>query len=226
MEMSREFAVARAAPVFLPNPAVSGDHPDREILDLGRRYFELVAAEAAADEAYERACDSVQEVERPSALRHRMEDHIFDFGCFNLHFDERTRPHGGFSADASLNAFYTPKEIRLLPYSPPPFDLDMIPAQKARIEEIEQAWRAHLDRFHAAEEAAGINTAEEAIDQIAVMKRAIVEEIAAAQATTLAGLQVKARILAEADCNRSDEEAPTEELITAAIVRDLLAMAA
>jgi len=75
--------------------------------------------------------------------------------------------------------------VRRLRYAPPPWDLALLPNQKARIEEIEHAWKAHVDGFFAAEEAAGVNEAQDAIDHVADLKRTIVEEIAAVPAKTL-----------------------------------------
>lgn len=207
--------------VVLPAAATGsdGEHLDARLIKLGAQYQHLCKLEAAADEAYERACERVQEVERPPVLRHRMEDHLLGL---ELPFDQANAPTG-FSADAEANPFYTPDEMRRLRHAPPLEEPTARAEQRARIEEIERAWQAHLDACWAVDEIAGVNAADEAIKEIGRMKRILVKEIAAVPAKTLAGVRVRAAIVAHLvddtgpdDCN--------DDLMMAAIVRDILAM--
>ncbi|WP_426424891.1 hypothetical protein [Bradyrhizobium genosp. A] len=205
-------------PHQLPPPA---RHPDARLLALGERFQHLCALGDAALETYERCCEEARTVARPGALRHRLEDHVFGL---NLPFHEADHK-AGFSVDPNLSAFYTSEEIRLLRYAPPPLDLELIPAQKARIDEIEQAWKGWLDASWDADEVAGVNAAYEAMDHVVDMKRSLGKEIAAIQAKTPAGLRVRALAVAEVVDDTGEDDC-SHDLMVAAIVRDLLAMTA
>lgn len=98
----------------------------------------------------------------------------------------------------------------------------MIPVQQARIAEIVGAWEAWLE-VGEADEKAGVTATEETIDRIVEEMRSLAKAIAAMRATTLAGMRVRASILAAVLDDDADEDAATDELMIHALVRDLLA---
>jgi hypothetical protein len=79
--LTRRSMVAGMATGLMPAPtaaaAAPGRDPDARLLELGEQYRDLCALEPAANDACEQCCGSVPEVNRPQALRHRLEDHVF-----------------------------------------------------------------------------------------------------------------------------------------------------
>jgi hypothetical protein len=221
--LTRRSMVAGMAAGLMPAPtaaaAAPGRDPDARLLELGEQYRDLCAQEPAANDACEQCCGSVPEVNRPQALRHRLEDHVFGL---DLPFDP-ANVKGGFSAKPELNPFYTDQEVRWLRHAPLLEDPAARAEQRVRIEEIERAWKAWLDARWAADEAAGVHAAGEAIDQVIATKRALAKEIAAVPAKTLAGVRVRAQIVADVVDDTGEDDC-TDDLMIAAIVRDILAM--
>ncbi len=144
-QLSRRSIVAALAAASLPSaPALAAGgsvSPDAELIELGRRYLDLVKLEAAADEAYERSCEACHWPKKPEALRHRLEDHL---GGLHFSFLKSNLPRG-LSADPALNSFYVGEEVKRLQNAPTPRDPAEIPAQCARIAEIEREHEAWLE---------------------------------------------------------------------------------
>lgn len=114
-------ALAAGAAATVPaiaNAATDDDHPDRELLKLGRRYQNLETRRAAADAHLDPCCEAVNSPHRPEALRHRLEDHIF-----GLQLPMTGTCRTGLCADPASNDFYTSEEIRRLRHAPPPFEV-------------------------------------------------------------------------------------------------------
>lgn len=225
--LSRRSMVAAVAAALIPvAPALAaggkGTGPDAELIELGRRYLDLVALETAAEEAYDRCCEACICPEKPEALRHRLEDHA---GGLHLPFLEAQLPHG-LSSDPSLNPFYVGGEVMRLRYAPPPFDPAEIPVQRARIAEIEREHEAWLERCRAADQAAGVEAAQEATDEIVTAMRSLAQQIASLRATTLVGMRVRALVISDLmlDENSDESDGTTDELIVSAMIRDLLSI--
>lgn len=73
----------------------------------------------------------------------------------------------------------------------------------------------------------GLTAALEALDELVPRQRPLVKQIVAAPAPTLAGLQVRALILAEIfGHEEQDDDDYTDQLMIRAIVRDLVKIAA
>lgn len=68
-----------------------------------------------------------------------------------------------------------------------------------------------------------MHAAEEAVEHVLAMKRALGKEIAAVPAKTLAGIRVRAMIVADI-VEDTGEDDSTDDLLISAIVRDILAM--
>jgi hypothetical protein len=209
----------------MPAPGLHGDHPDAELLELGRLYLSLSALEKAADKHYDACYAAYNEPPQPDVLRHRMDDHVF-----GLHLPLIMPPGSrrGLSADPSQNGFYSEEEITRLRYAPPPSDPEMIPVQQALIQEIEQASEKWLNECEAAEDEAGLIAAKASLDAVVDQQRSLAKRIAAMPAVTPTGLQVRALILSEIagyrDDEEEDEDDPTDHLMIRAIVRDLVKM--
>lgn len=114
-----------------------GRHPchHARLLELGERFQHLCALADAALEIYDQCCEKVRSPQRPEVLRHRLEDHVLGL---DLPFDP-ANAKGGFSADPRRNPFFTPEGDPAVAVTPPPWDLDMVAQQRARIVEIELA---------------------------------------------------------------------------------------
>jgi hypothetical protein len=198
-----------------------GDHPDRELLDLGREYFRLRAAERAADEHYAGCREAYDEAEpAPSNdLRHRIEDHL------GLRLPVLDTCRGGISSDVERNDLYSEAEVERLLELAPPAAPGLVQAQKTRIAEIQSAFeRWNLECEEVAEEF-GVWEARDAIDDIVASLRSLEKRFAAMHATTFAGLQMRAMILAEIFGGAEVDEDDTDQLMIRAVVRDLCAMA-
>jgi hypothetical protein len=224
MKLSRRAVIASLAAGAVANVPViaavaGGDHPDRELLGLGREYLRLRAAERAADEHSARCYEAYERVEPgPSdALRHRIEDHL------GLHLPVLDTCRGGISSDVGRNDLYSISEILRLNHTPPPSP-SLIEVQKVRIAAIQSAWeRWHAECKELAEEF-GVWEARDATDEIVANLRSLEKRFAAMHATTLAGLQMRAMILAEIFGGAEVDEDDTDQLMIHAVVRDLCAM--
>jgi hypothetical protein len=196
---------------------------DAELVDLERRYFQLSALEEAADENYNRCAEAYREPGRPDALRHRIEDHTCGLNLPRLSRHD-------LSADITNNAFYTEREVELVRHAPPPWNLEALAEQQARIAEIEVASEAWLDVCEVAREASGLGAAEAAVEKIVSEKRSVAMTIATTPARTMVGIEIRMRILshiyddefADLCAEEIDEDSTTEELMRSAILRDLL----
>jgi hypothetical protein len=70
-----------------------------------------------------------------------------------------------------------------------------IPGQRARIAEIEREHGAWLEGCRAADQAAGVDAAQEALEEIVKTIRSFATQIAAMRATTLAGMRARALVI-------------------------------
>jgi hypothetical protein len=186
-----------------------GDHPDRELLELGREYVRLGGEIAAADavvDAYQE-----QEPKPRDVMKHRINDHICGF---NLPIGPNTR---SLAADPKHSVLYSEDEIDQLRDWPS----DVRPA---RVREILAEWDRWNDECGVLNEALGVDEAVEAIEELVPQQRSIAKRIAATRAQTMAGLQVRALILVEILDDDDDEDDYTDRLMIRAIVRDLCAM--
>jgi len=216
---------AAALPGIAASAAGAGpaDHPDQHQLDLGAEYERLQAIEDAAYEketlswaAYER-----EEPERSDVLRHRLEDHlVFQFPV-SLETDTIT-------ADPKRSDFYTTEEVGLLRYAPPPLDPARIPDQRRRAGEIAAEHARWMARCADLRERSGVTAAGAALEAAVIAQREVARRIATTSATTIAGLQVRARIYADIHgidpVHDVDGADTTDRLMIFAIIRDLAAM--
>jgi hypothetical protein len=193
--LSRRAVIASLAAGAAANvPAIAAvasidDHPDAELIELGREYQRLAALEKAVDEHYAR-CQAAYEEAEPEprdVMWHRIEDHVA-FGL-NLPILPGT---GAIARDLKQSAFYSADEIARLRFSPPPWRDDKIPEQKSRIEEIGAEWVRWCGEL---DDLADATAALDTIDEISASMRSLAKKIAAKPATTIAGLQVRATIL-------------------------------
>jgi hypothetical protein len=224
MKLSRRTIIASLAAGAAANvpviAAVAGsDHPDRELLELGREYFRLRAAERAADEHSARCYEAYEKVEpAPSdALRHRIQDHLV------LHLPVLDTCRGGISSDVGRNDLYSMSEIQRLERTPPASP-PLVQEQRARIAEIQSAFeRWNVECEEVAEEF-GVWEARDVTDEIVASLRSLEKRFAAMHATTREGLQMRAMVLAEIFGEAEEDEDDTDQLMIRAIVRDLCAM--
>jgi hypothetical protein len=224
----RETIAALLGAAALPGLAASAaagsaDHPDRQLLELGAEYDRLQAIEDAAyeQEALSWAAYEREEPERSDVLRHRLEDHL----VFQFPVSLETET---IAADPKLSDFYTADEVGLLRYAPPPLDPGRIAEQRQRAGEItaEHArWVAQCDDLR---ERSGVTAAGAALEGAVRAQRDVARLIATTPASTIAGLQVRARIFAEIHgidpAEKVDGTDPTDRLKIFAIIRDLAAM--
>lgn len=187
-------ALAVGAAVNVPAIAAVADRgqPDAALLELGLRYDRLrVATEAALIHLEERQAAYADQTPQPrDVMRHRIEDHV----CSGLNMPILPDT-GAVTADPKHSAFYSMGEIKLLEHSPPPWNVDLIPAQKARAQGIAEEWRRWKAECSDLRDAIGLSAAEEAWDALDDDLQAIIEQIGAEPATTIAGLSVRARLL-------------------------------
>jgi hypothetical protein len=217
---------AVALPGLAASAAAAGpaDHPDRQLLDLGAEYDrrQLIEDAAYEQEALAWAAYEREEPERSDVLRHRLEDHlVFQFPV-SLETDT-------IAADPKHSDFYTAEEVGLLRYAPPPLDPVRIAEQRQWAGEIaaEHArWTAQCADLR---ERTGVTAAGTAIEAAVKAQREVARRIATMPATTIAGLQVRARIYADIHGIDLAEEVSTadttDRLMIFAIIRDLAAMA-
>ena len=224
MKLSRRAVIASLAAGAAANlPAIAavagGDHPDRELLELGREYGQLREAIKAADAQYE-ACSPAFEEREPvprDVMRHRITDHL----C-GLKLPILNTCRGGISCDDGRNAPYSKEEVDLLRDWP-----DRDPAGKARAAEIVTEWDRWTGEWDALEHETGVAEALKTIEELVPKEGELARRIAAMPATTLAGLQVRATILAQMFAEEEEDEEGKnyiDRLLIRAVVRDLCAM--
>lgn len=217
--LSRRSMVAALAGGVVPvAPALAAGEPDAELIKLGRHFLDLVKLEAAADEARDRCIEAGQWPEPPVTLRHRLEDHIGGL-CLPL---VKSLHRKGLSANPSLNRYYVEAEVKSLRRAPAPRDPDQRKEQRARIAEIEREYQTWSDRCSVAGEAAGVDVAEAAVEEIRRAINSVVRRIAALRATTLAGMRVRALVISDMVTEEVDE--PEDVLMISAMIRDLLSI--
>jgi hypothetical protein len=207
-------ALAAGAAANVPAIAAfaTGDHPDRELLELGREYQKLEAAIHAAD-AVVKAYNE-QEPQPRDVMRHRIEDHI----CrFNLPIGPNTR---SLAADPQYAVFYSEDEIDELRDWP----ADRNPDERARVQVILAEWDRWNEECGGLNEALRVDEATEELEDLVPRRRQLAKLIAAMPAETPAGLQVRALILAAMLDEEDDEDDYTDQLMIRAIVRDLIKM--
>jgi hypothetical protein len=228
-----------------------GDHPDRKLFGLAREYEAALKIEQAADarmiaisEAYEAAAPMM-----PDVLRHRILDHTdFSFpmrsgGC-KISDDDgdfytyaeveklRARPQKrltGYVIDLTTGV-KTPATA-VTPYKEVLQERHLWgepwPEAQARADEIVAAWDRHTAAHDALEASLGYDAAEEAYYDAVRAREAIGATIAAERATTLAGLRIRAAIVAaryEDDDLEPEEGHTIVEKMMWAVMRDLMEM--
>ncbi len=167
--------------------AEQGDHPDAELLELGREYM-AVEREIKAADAHSERCQAAYDEHEPTprdVMRHRIEDHL---GGYSLPMSFSTRC---LAADPQYNAFYSEDEIDLLRERPPAED----PAEQARVHAILEEWDRWSEECTELRIATGLNAATEAEGDIIRQQQVIVDKIVTMPATTFAGLAVRTRLL-------------------------------
>jgi hypothetical protein len=182
MKLSRRTIIASLAAGAAANVPViaavaGGDHPDRELLELGRQYDQLRAAIKAADARYE-ACSPAFEEREPvprDVMRHRITDHVCGFQLPILN-----TCRGGISCDDGRNAPYSEEEVDLLRDWP-----DRDPAEKLRAAEIVAEWDRWTAEWDALEHETGVAEALETIEGLVAREGPLARRIAAMPATTL-----------------------------------------
>jgi hypothetical protein len=103
------------------------------------------------------------------------------------------------------------------------------PAEATRVAEILAEWERWTAECIAHDEALRLDKAYWELEDLVLKQRPLVERIVAIQATTIAGLQVRARILSSiADYPDGEEDKPEtlDLLAIRALVRDLMKIAA
>jgi hypothetical protein len=212
-------AASTAARVPAVGAAGQGEHPDAELLELGREYMALDRVIKAADTHYER-CQAAYNACEPTprdVMRHRIEDHV---GGFNLPMSSSTRR---LAAEPKHSAFYSEDEIDLLRERPPVED----PAEQARVDAILKEWDRWSEECADLSDEVGVTAALGAIEELVPRQRSLAKQIVAMPATTLAGLQVRALIVTAISGDKEPAgDDYTDQLMIRAIVRDLVKIAA
>jgi hypothetical protein len=222
MKLSRRTVIASlaagaAASVPIIAAVAGGDHPDAELLELGREYGQLREAIAAAN-ARHKVCAAAFKGREPvlrDVMRHRITDHV----C-GLQLPILNTCRDGISCDDWRNDPYSEEEIALLRDWPA-----RDPAEKARAAEIVAEWDRWTAEWDGLEDEVGVTRTEEAIEELVRSERSLIERIAAIHATTIAGQRMRAMVLVPILAEEGyDEEDYDDHLLIRAIVRDLSAM--
>lgn len=203
--------------------ASASDHPDAELIGLGREYLLLDQAIKAADAHFDR-CQAEYKEREPvpgDVMRHRIEDHV----CSGLNMPIIPGT-GAITADPRYSALYSEAEIDLMEDLLPPWNKRNIPRQEARVAEIIEEWDRWNAECDALSDQIGVTEALETIDDLVARQRPLANKIASKSASTLAGLQVRALILARIfGEDEQDEHEYIDQMMIHAIVRDLVKIA-
>jgi hypothetical protein len=172
-------------------------------------------AQSFSTEHHER-CQAAYDAREPvprDVMRHRIGDHL---GGYSLPMTSSTRC---LAADLKHSPFYSEDEIDLLRERPPAED----PAEQARVHAILEEWDRWSKECAKLADETGLTEALEFVEDLVPKQRALAKRIATASATTLAGLQVRALIIAETlGGEEPDDDDYTDQLMIRAIVRDLV----
>ena len=224
-QMSRRALIASlaaGATVALPSIASAvAAHPDRELIALGGEYDRLLHIKNEAYDHQQACCQAYEEVAPipRDVMRHTLEDWFM----YHLPVCEGTT---SLAADIRHGSFYLKSEIDLLPYAPPTQDPADMPAAKARATDIAKEFARWTAECEALMESCGVHAAARALAGAIAAHRAMAGRIAFTPAKTLAGLQVRATIVAQIyDDGMPDiEHLTTDEQMMWSIVRDLVAI--
>jgi len=125
------------------------------------------------------------------------------------------------SSPRRLTADLSDNEIDLLRERPPAED----EAEQARVQEILEEWDRWSEECADFVDETSLTAALESLDEIVPTQRSVAKRIVDMPATTLAGLQVRALIVAEIFGDQEPDDY-INQLMVRAIVRDLVKIAA
>jgi hypothetical protein len=165
--------MAAGAGATAPSVAVASidEHEDRQLVELGREYFQLEVLLDAADEQKEKLRKAYLELQPvPSdVMRHRIQGH------FQLRLPIRSDTTA--AAEPEHSDFYSEDEVACLPHAKLPIFPSDVPAHEARVAEIVAEWERWNAECEALKEQIGLASSEAAIDEMIDDQRSLAKKI-------------------------------------------------